>query len=80
MGDRGVSQRGLIGQEHHLADLFACEEYGGAMAGWDSHPLEKRRLTTAHTHNGHLASQLIPVPRGNFHSAPVRCGRYARRS
>jgi hypothetical protein len=24
------------------------------MAGWDLHPLEKRRLTTAHTHHGHL--------------------------
>ncbi len=23
------------------------------MAGWDLHPLEKRRLTTAHTHSGH---------------------------
>ncbi len=24
------------------------------MAGWDLHPLEKRRLTTAHTRLGHF--------------------------
>jgi hypothetical protein len=25
----------------------------GAVAGWDLHPLEKRRLFTAHTQSGH---------------------------
>jgi hypothetical protein len=25
----------------------------GAVAGWDLHPQEKRRLVTAHTLNGH---------------------------
>ncbi len=29
------------------------------MAGWDLHPLEKRRLTTAHTRNGHLLNALF---------------------
>ena len=40
------------------------------MAGWDLHPLEKRRLTTAHTHSGH--SPTAPEARLH-HQKQIRC-------
>jgi hypothetical protein len=34
---------------------------GGAVARWDLHPLEKRRLTTSHTQLGHSAPTEPPT-------------------
>ncbi len=44
-----------------VAKIYPDTEQGrllpaGAMAGWNLHPLETRRLTTAHTQNGHLGA------------------------
>ncbi len=40
----------------------SCALPAGAIAGWDLHPLEKYRLTTAHTHGGHSGRPLRSGP------------------
>jgi hypothetical protein len=43
----------------------------GAVAGWDSHPLEKRRLFTAHTLSGSSSWRKAAVQRSRSAGAPV---------
>ena len=39
---------------YFVTSIAAPVASGWSVAGWDLHPLEKRRLITAHTRSGHL--------------------------
>src|SRR5512132_2962381 len=43
----------IEGFSHFVTSMTAPMLPAGAVAGWGLHPLEKRRLCTAHTQSGH---------------------------
>ena len=51
----------IEGFSHFVTSMTALMLPAGAVAGWDLHPLEKRRLVTAHTHLRHLAGSKSEV-------------------
>jgi hypothetical protein len=53
---------------HSCSGCFRLEH----LAGWDLHPLGKRRLSTAHANSGHLSRTLNFLPSGRWTSTTER--------